>query len=101
MKVLSSGAHQRRSATRLRLRSFGSSSSAGTASTKSSPTRPRKAACYGAELPVIDSGLTPPPPGEASDTGGAGSTTGTATAIGAPAVKEAEKVPVLCCWISA
>jgi hypothetical protein len=68
------------------LRSFGSSSGDGTASTESSPTRPRKAARYGADLPVIDRGLTPPPPGEVADTGGAGSATGTATAIGAPAV---------------
>jgi hypothetical protein len=50
------------------------------------PTRPRRAARYGADLPVIDRGLTPPPPGEVADTGGAGSATGTATAIGAPAV---------------
>ena len=44
---------------------------------------------------VAIAGRRHPPPGEASDTGGAGSTTGTATAMGPPAVKEAEKVPVL------
>jgi hypothetical protein len=59
------------------------------------PTRPREAARYGADLLVIDSGLTPPPPGEASDTGRSGIHDGHRNRDRGAGGVRAEKVPVL------